>query len=142
MIDSKSGAQPTALGFHLSLNDCPKTVKERDYMSKVPYASAIGSLMYAMLCTRPNIHFAVEMFSKTGIRAFRVAYLNHGNGDTEMDFEDALLGIDKISSKLKEEEKKRKDQKALMQLHLHFLNEILENVMKEKIVVALWAKLQ
>ena len=32
-------------------------------MSKVPYASAIGSLMYAMLCTRPDICFAIGMVS-------------------------------------------------------------------------------
>ncbi|KAA3484759.1 long chain acyl-coa synthetase 1 [Gossypium australe] len=30
-------------------------------MSKVPYASIVGSLMYAMLCTRPNIYFIVGM---------------------------------------------------------------------------------
>jgi hypothetical protein len=33
-------------------------------MSKVPYAFAIGSLMYVMLCTRPNICFAVNMVSR------------------------------------------------------------------------------
>ena len=29
------------------------------YMSKVPYASAVGSLMYAMVFTRPDIAHAV-----------------------------------------------------------------------------------
>jgi hypothetical protein len=33
-------------------------------MSKVPYASAIGSLMYAMLCIHPDICFAVGMTSR------------------------------------------------------------------------------
>jgi len=33
-------------------------------MSNVPYASAIGSLMYVMLCTRPNICFAVGLVSR------------------------------------------------------------------------------
>ena len=33
-------------------------------MSKVPYASAIGSLMYAMVCTRPDIAHVVEVVSK------------------------------------------------------------------------------
>ena len=33
-------------------------------MSKVPYASTIGSLMYAMVCTRPNIAHAVEVVSR------------------------------------------------------------------------------
>ncbi|WJZ80584.1 hypothetical protein VitviT2T_000491 [Vitis vinifera] len=33
-------------------------------MSKVPYASAIGNLMYAMVCTRPNIAHAVGVVSR------------------------------------------------------------------------------
>eukprot|EP00253_Pinus_taeda_P022403 PITA_22403 len=33
-------------------------------MSCVPYASEIGSLMYAMVCTRPNIAHAVEVLSR------------------------------------------------------------------------------
>ena len=33
-------------------------------MSKVPYALAIGSLMYAMVCTRPDIAHAVGIVSK------------------------------------------------------------------------------
>ena len=60
----------------------------------------------------------------------------------QMDLENALLGIDKMSSTLTDEEKKRKDRKALTQLHLHLSNEILHDVMKEKTNVALWAKLQ
>jgi len=33
-------------------------------MKDVPYASAVGSLMYAMLCTRPDICFAVGLVSR------------------------------------------------------------------------------
>lgn len=33
-------------------------------MSNVPYASAIGSLVYAVLCTRPDICFAVDLVSR------------------------------------------------------------------------------
>jgi len=33
-------------------------------MSKVPYASAVGSLMYAMVCTRPDIAHAVGVVSR------------------------------------------------------------------------------
>ena len=33
-------------------------------MSKEPYASVIGSLMYAMMCTRPNIAHAVGVVSR------------------------------------------------------------------------------
>ena len=33
-------------------------------MREIPYASAVGSLMYAMLCTRPDIYFVVGMVSR------------------------------------------------------------------------------
>ena len=33
-------------------------------MSKKPYASVVGSLMYAMLCTRPDICYAVGVVSQ------------------------------------------------------------------------------
>jgi hypothetical protein len=33
-----------------------------DQMKSVPYASAVGSLMYAQVCTRPDIAFATGMF--------------------------------------------------------------------------------
>jgi hypothetical protein len=38
---------------------CPKTHEEIKYMSKVSYSSTVGSLMYAMVCTRPYIAHAV-----------------------------------------------------------------------------------
>ncbi|KAG8478601.1 hypothetical protein CXB51_028410 [Gossypium anomalum] len=60
----------------------------------------------------------------------------------QMDLEDALLGIDKMPSTLTDEEKKRKDRKALTQLHLHLSNEILQDVMKEKTVAELWKRLE
>ena len=33
-------------------------------MSRIPYASAVGSLMYAMLCTRPDICYSVGVASR------------------------------------------------------------------------------
>ena len=42
----------------------PKTSEEMAEMAKVPYTSAIGSLMYAMLCTRPDIAYAVRVTSR------------------------------------------------------------------------------
>ena len=56
----------TLLGSHfkLSKEQSPKTEEERDYMSKVPYDSAIGSLMYAMVCTRPDIAHVVGVVSR------------------------------------------------------------------------------
>jgi len=33
-------------------------------MQKVIYVSAVGSLMYAQTCTRPDISFALEMLER------------------------------------------------------------------------------
>ena len=48
-------------GISLSKNQCPMTHDERDRMSKIPYAYAIGSIMYAMLCTRPDVLYALSI---------------------------------------------------------------------------------
>ncbi|KAH9718140.1 hypothetical protein KPL71_022099 [Citrus sinensis] len=45
-------------------NHMCRSQEERDYMARVPYASAVGSLMYAMVCTRPDISQAVSMVSR------------------------------------------------------------------------------
>ncbi|KAK2978083.1 hypothetical protein RJ640_001501 [Escallonia rubra] len=45
----------------LTTDQCPKNDEEKNRMSKVPYAAAVGSMMYAMLCTRPDICYAVGM---------------------------------------------------------------------------------
>ncbi|GJS91064.1 hypothetical protein Tco_0773700 [Tanacetum coccineum] len=41
-----------------------ETDEELEKMSRVPYASAIGSIMYAMTCTRPDVSFALSMVSQ------------------------------------------------------------------------------
>ena len=48
----------------LSRDMCPKTLKEKEKMSKVPYASVVGSLMYATMCTRLDICYAVGLVSR------------------------------------------------------------------------------
>ena len=40
------------------------SVEEREYITHVPYVSAISSLMYAMVCTRPDLSQAVSMISR------------------------------------------------------------------------------
>ena len=42
----------------------PKTLEEENMMRQVPYASTVGSLMYAMLCTRLDICYSVGMVSR------------------------------------------------------------------------------
>ena len=50
--------------FKLSKEACPKTEEEMVHMSKVPYASVVGSLMYAMVYTRPDVAHAVGVVSR------------------------------------------------------------------------------
>ena len=51
-------------GISLSKTQCPMTQDERDLMGKIPYASAIGSIMYAMLYTRPDVSYALSTMSR------------------------------------------------------------------------------
>ncbi|GKB79774.1 hypothetical protein Tco_0946669 [Tanacetum coccineum] len=48
----------------ISKDLCLKTNDELDRMSRVPYASAVGSIMYAMTCTTPDVSFALSMVSR------------------------------------------------------------------------------
>ena len=41
-----------------------KTAAKIERIRGIPYASTVGSLMYAMLYTRPNICFVVGMVSR------------------------------------------------------------------------------
>ena len=64
MQDSKRGYLPMSHGITLSKSQCPNTKDERERMSKIPYTSAIGSIMYAMLCTRPDVSYALSITSR------------------------------------------------------------------------------
>ena len=55
---------PVEKSLSLSLDMCHKTPEEKEKMSRVPYASAIGSLMYAMMCTLPDICYVVGLVSR------------------------------------------------------------------------------
>ncbi|KAG8501190.1 hypothetical protein CXB51_003298 [Gossypium anomalum] len=89
----------------------------------------MASLKYEISLLDRNTRFALWQIKMQAVLA-------------QMDLEDALLGIDKMPSTLTDEEKKRKDRKALTQLHLYLSNEILQDVMKEKTATALWKRLE
>ena len=61
MEEAKKGFLPISHGIHLSKTQCPRTADERECMSKVPYASAIGSIMYAMISTHPDVSYALSV---------------------------------------------------------------------------------
>jgi hypothetical protein len=64
MKESKKGFLPMSHGIHLSKTQCPSSTNELDCMSKVPYASAIGSIMYAMISTCPDVSYALSATSR------------------------------------------------------------------------------
>ena len=64
MEASKRGYLPTSHGLCLSKKMCPKTPKERKRMNEISYASAVGSIMYAMLCTRPDVAYTLCIASR------------------------------------------------------------------------------
>ena len=64
MQNSKKGLLPFRHRVPLSNDQRPKTLKEENMMRQVPYASAMGSLMYVMICTRPDICYLVDMVSR------------------------------------------------------------------------------
>ena len=62
----KAKAVCSPLVGHLKLSSKQYHTSEKDMkeMSKVPYASAVGNLMYAMVYTRPDIAHAVRVVSQ------------------------------------------------------------------------------
>lgn len=65
MEKGKALSTPLPPYLKLSQEDNPQSDDERAQMAKVPYASACGSLMYAMVATtRPDIAFAVGVVSR------------------------------------------------------------------------------
>jgi len=64
MKDCSPSIAPIVKGDKFNLNQCPRNDLEREQMKNIPYASAVGSLMYAQVCTRPDIAFAVGMLGR------------------------------------------------------------------------------
>ena len=64
MQDSKPMKVPIPVGVKLSAEQCPKTQEEEEDMSRVPYESAVGSLMYEMVYTKLDIAHVVGVLSR------------------------------------------------------------------------------
>ena len=56
MEQSKKEFLPVLQGVKLSKTQSPTTAEDRKRMKVIPYALAIGSIKYAMLCTRSIVY--------------------------------------------------------------------------------------
>ena len=61
MVEVRSVTTLLTGHFKLSSKQCPQSPVEEEEISRVPYANAVGSLMYAMVCTRPDLAYAVTV---------------------------------------------------------------------------------
>ena len=120
MHDSKKGYLPIRHGLKLSKTQCASTPDELKRVSGIPYASAVGSIMYAMICTRPDISYAlscVSRFQSTPgedhwiavktilkyLRRTKDAFLVYGGKDEELEvtgYVDASFQTDKCTGKV------------------------------------------
>ncbi|KAH9781841.1 hypothetical protein KPL71_008631 [Citrus sinensis] len=64
MENSKPVSTPLSAHFQLSKSLEPTTDDDFNYMRKIPYSSAVGSIMYAMVCTRPDLAHGVGVISR------------------------------------------------------------------------------
>jgi len=56
----------TPLGARMRFRSATKDQlhDDEEYMNTVPYTNAVGSLMYSMICTRPDLAYPVEILSR------------------------------------------------------------------------------
>ncbi|XP_073109154.1 secreted RxLR effector protein 161-like [Elaeis guineensis] len=52
---------PLPRHISLSMQQCLQTNEESEYMERVPYANTMGSVMYTMVCCRPDIAHAASL---------------------------------------------------------------------------------
>ncbi|GKA96137.1 retrotransposon protein, putative, ty1-copia subclass [Tanacetum coccineum] len=64
MENSKRGSVPMQEKLRLSKSQSASTPDELKRMQNVPYASVVGSIMYVVRCTRPDVAFAQNITSR------------------------------------------------------------------------------
>ena len=64
MSNAKPVGSTMSTNYKLSGKESPKTKVDKAEMMKIPYASAVRSLMYAMVCTRPNIVYVFGIVTR------------------------------------------------------------------------------
>lgn len=64
MFNAKPVCVPLGTHIKLSIGDCPKIDEEKKFMIRVSSSNAVGSLMYAMVCIRPDIAYVMRVVSR------------------------------------------------------------------------------
>nr|GFA80367.1 hypothetical protein [Tanacetum cinerariifolium] len=64
MDNSKRGSIPMQVDLHLSKSQCATTSVEMKRMQNVLYSLAVGSIVYIVRCTRPDVAFAQNITSR------------------------------------------------------------------------------
>ena len=64
MLEANSVGSVLPKNYKLNAKQCPKSEKDKAEMSKVLYASIVGSLIYVMVCTRSDLTFVVGAVSR------------------------------------------------------------------------------
>ena len=72
MSNCKPVTTPLNSHFKLSAKSCPASEEEIEKMSHVPYSTVVGSLMHVMVCTRPDLAYAVSVVSRIYIIKVRI----------------------------------------------------------------------
>jgi hypothetical protein len=63
MVNSKKEVVPMPKGTIWNKSKAPSSEVEIKAMEGIQYASAICSIMYAMICTRPDVSYALSITS-------------------------------------------------------------------------------
>ncbi|KAL7154984.1 hypothetical protein ABFS83_03G042100 [Erythranthe nasuta] len=64
MAEAKPVSTPLAPHYKLSMNQRPNSTEENEYMKEIPYANIVGSTMYCMVSTRPDLAYALSILSR------------------------------------------------------------------------------
>ena len=64
MKHAKPVSTPLGSHFKLRKRSCSSSKKEKGDIVSTIYSSAVGSLMYTMVCTRPDIAYAIGVVSR------------------------------------------------------------------------------
>jgi hypothetical protein len=64
MKNCSSSVAPIIKGDKFNKDQCPQNALEQEQMKNISYASIVGSLLYAQVCTRPDIAITVGMLGR------------------------------------------------------------------------------